>query len=88
MAEIEIAAFSKKCLDRRIATIEELSKEAIACAKKRNSDRIKIEWRFTTVKARKKLKRHYEIVWKVIKEDLPILKKQLVRILAEFKGEV
>ena len=60
MAEIEIAAFSKQCLDRRIATIEELSKEAIACAKKRNSDRIKIEWRFTTVKARKKLKRHYE----------------------------
>ena len=62
MAEIEIAAFSKQCLDRRIATIEELSKEAIACAKKRNSDRIKIEWRFTTVKAREKLKRHYDNV--------------------------
>ena len=30
----------------------------------------------------------HEIVWKVIKEDLPILKKELVRILAEFKGEV
>ena len=29
---------------------------------------------------------NYEIVWKVIKEDLSILKKQLVRILAEFKG--
>jgi len=30
----------------------------------------------------------HEIVWKVIKEDLPILKKEFVRILAELKGEV
>ena len=60
MAEIEIAALSKQCLDRRIATFEELSKESIACAERRNRDRIKIEWRFTTIKAREKLKKHYD----------------------------
>ena len=62
MAEIEIGALSKQCLNRRIATIEELRKEACACAKRRNRDRIKIEWRFTTTKAREKLKRHYESI--------------------------
>lgn len=29
----------------------------------------------------------YEIVWKVIKEDLPNLKTQIVKILKEYKGE-
>ena len=29
----------------------------------------------------------YEIVWKVIKEDLPILKMQIAEMLRDFKGE-
>lgn len=29
----------------------------------------------------------YEIVWKVIKEDLPNLKTQIVKILKEYIGE-
>ncbi len=29
----------------------------------------------------------YEIVWKVIKEDLPILKMQIAEMLQDFKGE-
>lgn len=60
MVEIEISVLSKQCLDRRIATIKELSKEVGVWIKKRNRKRVKIEWRFTTNKARNKLKRHYD----------------------------
>ncbi len=60
MAEIEFSALSKQCLDRRIADIETLAKEAQAWAAERNVSAVKIGWRFTTDKARAKLKRHYD----------------------------
>jgi hypothetical protein len=59
MAEIELSALSKQCLDRRIADMQRLANEADIWASKRNQERAKIEWRFTTNKARKKLERHY-----------------------------
>jgi len=54
MAEIEINAISTQCLDRRIASIEELSSEVTACTKMRNDDRCTITWTFTPEKAKKK----------------------------------
>ena len=57
MAEIEISALSKQCLDRRIASIEELETEVAACARQR--DGRTITWRFTQADARTKLSRHY-----------------------------
>ena len=60
MAEIELSAISKQCLDRRIASMEELEREALACVNERNEHASKITWQFTTNDARKKLKRHYD----------------------------
>jgi hypothetical protein len=62
MAEIELSAISKQCLDRRIPTQELLEQEVLACVKERNEKEIKITWQFTTNDARKKLKRHYNSI--------------------------
>ena len=62
MAEIELSALSKQCLDRRIAQRRALTKEVTAWAAKRNRLRIKITWHFTKSKAREKLSRAYETI--------------------------
>ena len=53
MAEIEINALCTQCLDRRIASIQDLHREVQACTKKRNEDRCKITWTYTREKAKK-----------------------------------
>ena len=60
MAEVEISALSKQCLDRRIGSREELDREIARWVEYRNRQRAKIEWRFTTIQARAKLSRHYD----------------------------
>jgi len=62
MAEIELSALSRQCLDRRIASLEELEREVLACVNERNEQQIRITWRFTTPDARVTLKRHYETI--------------------------
>lgn len=62
MAEIELSALSKQCLDRRIAQRRILSKEVIAWVAKRNRLQTKITWHFTKNKAREKLNRAYETI--------------------------
>jgi hypothetical protein len=57
MAEIELSALSKQCLDRRIAQRRILTKEVMAWVAKRNRLQIKITWHFTKSKARQKLNR-------------------------------
>jgi len=59
MAEIEISALSKQCLDRRIPDIETMRKEVDAWTKDRNKKQVKITWQFTKNKARDKFKNHY-----------------------------
>lgn len=59
MAEIEFAALSKQCLDRRIGDLTTLEQEVEAWVKERNREGVKINWLFDTPQARKKLKRHY-----------------------------
>ncbi len=59
MAEIEFAALSKQCLDRRIGDVITLEKEVLTWAAVRNQEAVKINWLFDTPQARKKLKRHY-----------------------------
>jgi transposase len=59
MIEIEFSAISRQCLNRRIPTIEELSREVLALVAERDENRIKIDWQFTIQSARKKLNRHY-----------------------------
>lgn len=62
MAEIELSAIARQCLDRRIASIEAVDRAISACVKERNDHAITITWRFTTPKARETLKRHYDAI--------------------------
>ncbi len=59
MAEIEFSALSKQCLDRRIGNLKTLTKEVTAWAKKRNKDKVRINWQFTKKNAREKFERFY-----------------------------
>lgn len=59
MAEIELSALSKQCLDRRIAQRKVLNSEVKIWTDKRNRQKIKITWNFTKNQARDKFERHY-----------------------------
>ena len=59
MAEIELSALSKQCLDRRIASIKTLAYEVGAWERERNSIGATVRWRFNKDNARQKLRRHY-----------------------------
>ena len=60
MAEIEFSALSKQCLDRRIGDLKILKKEVNSWTKKRNKDKVKINWQFTKNNAREKFRRFYK----------------------------
>ena len=59
IAEIELSALTKQCLDRRVPDIETLSRETKAWERERNGRQKGVDWRFTTEDARIKLKRLY-----------------------------
>jgi transposase len=59
MAEIELHVLNGQCLNRHIATIEEIKKEVYAWMNHRNNKIKKIDWQFTNEVARIKLKRLY-----------------------------
>jgi hypothetical protein len=59
IAEIELAALTKQCLNRRIPDHTTLTAEVTAWQQKRNDYQKGVDWRFTTEDARIKLKRLY-----------------------------
>jgi len=59
MAEIELSALSKQCLDQRIPDIERLIDEVSAWERDRNAIEATVRWRFNKENARVKLERHY-----------------------------
>ncbi len=59
MAEIELSALSKQCLDQRIPDIERLIDEVSAWEQDRNAIEATVRWRFNKENARVKLERHY-----------------------------
>lgn len=59
MAEIEFSVLARQCLNRRIPDIPGLQREVRAWERERNERRTRVEWRFTTGKAREKLHRLY-----------------------------
>jgi transposase len=59
MVEIEIGVLASQCLDRRIESHTRLVAEIAAWEKRRNRDRARINWMFTTEKARAKMGRAY-----------------------------
>lgn len=62
IAEIELSALTKQCLNRRIGDITMLSREVGAWEKKRNELGKNVDWRFTTKDARIKLRRLYPLI--------------------------
>lgn len=60
MAEIELSALSKQCLDRRIADLKILKHEVSAWENERNSIGATVRWQFKKDNARDKLQRHYQ----------------------------
>ena len=62
MAEIELSALSKQCLDRRIAHIRTLAKEVMSWSARRNRTGTTITWQFTKNDARVKFNRFYETI--------------------------
>ena len=59
IAEIELSAMTKQCLDRRIDNLEEVRRQISAWELNRNSHQESVKWHFTTDKARGKLKSLY-----------------------------
>ena len=59
MAEIEFSVLARQCLDRRIATKDELIEQIAAWEDDRNERQVGIRWRFTVDDARIKLRRLY-----------------------------
>lgn len=59
MAEIELSALSRQCLDARIASMADLCSATAAWSDYRNRYLKKIEWRMTTEDARTKLTKLY-----------------------------
>ena len=59
MAEIELSALVRQCLDRRIPDKETLIREVKAWQDQRNAEVVKVHWQFTTADARIKLKSLY-----------------------------
>jgi hypothetical protein len=59
MAEVELAVLARQCLHRRIPDMATMARETSAWQAHRNRGQASIDWRFTTVDARIKLKNRY-----------------------------
>lgn len=59
MAEIELSVLTRQCLNRRIPDEARLRQEVAAWENARDTNATRVDWRFTTEKARIKLKRLY-----------------------------
>ena len=59
MAEIEIGAMVRQCLDRRIPDRDAMRREVEAWQERRNRESVRVDWRFTKADARVKLKSLY-----------------------------
>lgn len=62
MAEIELSVLKRDCLDRHIATKEELVRQVTAWQDSRNQKGAKANWQFTAKDARIKLHKLYPTV--------------------------
>lgn len=62
MAELELSALQRQCLDRRLGDRATVEREVAAWVAARNAAQTTIDWRFTTAEARIKLKHLYPAV--------------------------
>ena len=59
IAEIELSALTRQCLDRRIADLDTLNLELAAWQQATNTAQRQVDWHFTTADARIKLRHLY-----------------------------
>lgn len=59
IAECELSVLTRQCLDRRIADMSVIDREAHSWSAARNANQAGVDWQFTTDQARNKLKRLY-----------------------------
>ncbi len=59
MAEIEFSALSRQCLDQRTPDIDTLKKQVEAWITVRNHNHVRIQWQFTTHRARQTMAHCY-----------------------------
>ena len=59
IAEIELSVLTMQCLDRRLPDMETLTKETQQWEQRRNESQKGVDWQFSTLDARIKLKRLY-----------------------------
>jgi hypothetical protein len=59
VAEIELSVLKGQCLQERIPSLEVMQKQIVAWESSRNNKQAKVNWQFTTLDARIKLKRLY-----------------------------
>jgi len=64
MVEIEIGVLCQQCLDDRIPDEDTLRHEIAAWEAERNAQKATVNWQFTTIDARNKLKRLYPLISK------------------------
>ena len=62
IAEIELSALGRQCLDRRIPDRATLAAEVAAWVAQRNAEAVTIDWQFTCANARTKLKHLYPVL--------------------------
>lgn len=62
VAEIELSVLSRQCLDRRLASLEEVQEQVRIWEAARNAQAIPVRWHFTTADARIKLHRLYPLL--------------------------
>jgi hypothetical protein len=59
VAEIELSALARQCLDRRLGSADEMRAEVAAWAADRNATQTRVRWRLTTDQARIRLRHLY-----------------------------
>lgn len=62
IAEIELSALTRQCLNRKIPTIKEMEKEVTAWSVRRNAGQKSVDWQFKVDDARIKLKHLYPTI--------------------------
>jgi hypothetical protein len=62
VAEVELSVLARQCLDRRIASVEELLRELEPGETERNDREVGVTWQFTTADARVKHRRLYPAI--------------------------
>jgi hypothetical protein len=62
MAELELSALSRQCLNRRIGSMAELEREVKAWVRARNKAGVTVDWQFSIKLAREKFAAKYPVV--------------------------